>query len=320
MKLCCLCPLDSTEDIVPVGKRDDGDDGDEQQLYAHVLCANSIPECWVAPVDEDDEASPLEVKGYWNINKSRWALKCTLCTTPALSKAGCCAQCTFGNCARAVHPSCAAMDASGWFMDMLDEDEADKVEMRGRFAAQSTKAKGRKSSSSKSAQESSVDTPSGEAGSERMVILCRAHNPITRAKDRLRKSLALRESIKHLQSGSQIKVRYSGGGKYETRLLELRDGGGDQQVPDGLTTLQQGVALVEGPPERTVSWDQIVMPKDVQDQAVKKVSTVLDSIERDMVKVEGEADASAATDASLLDVLARRAIENLDQAYRGHLC
>lgn len=312
-KLCSICPLDSTEDIVPVGECPPGEDA----VYAHALCANSIPECWVAPQDENDDDSPLEVKGYWNIAKARWSLKCTLCTTPQLAKGGCCAQCTFGNCAKAVHPSCAAMETSGWFMDMLNEDEADRLEARGKYAVKKTGKSGKGKASASSASASSNPQQGEIADSERMVILCRSHNPISRAKDRLRKGLVLRESIKRIPPRSAVKARYTDAAAPEALyyLQGLRDFSASDSANAIESQLGRGEALLtshDGGASVVVPWDEIVISKEIQDEASKVVAQSLDRLATSLVQ-----DAANPCDDLFVRTLAERTLHELDQTCVG---
>ncbi|PWN17896.1 JmjC-domain-containing protein [Microstroma glucosiphilum] len=252
---CVFCPSDLMEDLVPVPNRS----GKAQPLlYAHRFCACSIPETWVAPSIKDP-GSRDEVQGYENITKARWTLKCAACPTPELAKQGCCVQCTFGNCSKAVHPTCATMESTGWMYDYYPTDEADKLEGKGRYASKGKKGKGSKAAASASVERTpavsepptsptSSEKPDAEAD-DRLVILCRSHNPQARNTDSARKAVFLKECANRLAVGSPIQIK-SSGGIWESTVVALGDG--EVVVVDGVRGSQMAVR-----------WDKIVFPAGI---------------------------------------------------------
>jgi len=143
-----------------------------------------------------------------------------------LSKYGCSIQCTSGKCSKAAHPTCAenGHDGSstsgrgdnGWLVDFVDGDEADRLEARGRYCS---KGKGKGKANGKSTP--SAQSPDGDASedavpasgdSERLVVLCRAHNPRYRLREQQRRLAQLYASVRALSLGDEIKVKVSGAG------------------------------------------------------------------------------------------------------------
>lgn len=191
---CLFCPQDTSVALVDVPN------GDVRAMQAraaarkslaaawrpvrvHHLCACFIPETWV-----DAHGAP-HVRGTANIDPARWALKCQVCGPQAQSRYGAKIQCTKGRCPRAAHVSCALDEPSGWFMDICAHDVADRLE--GASAARD--------------------------GEERLVVLCRAHNPLRLAQAAAERDDALRAHMESLPVGSVVDVR-SRGGVWTTRL------------------------------------------------------------------------------------------------------
>lgn len=265
---CVFCPSSLAADTVPIPAQDGG----PSELAAHRFCANSVPECWVAPADESNDNSPDEVKGFYTIAKARWGLKCSVCP-PALAKYGCSIQCTYGTCTKAAHPTCAAHDASGWMMDMLSANEADKLEGRGAYGKSKKggpkkKAAGSGPSSDDSSQPSSdpvmpesssapeASTSSSDSNApERMVVLCRGHNPSAKQAEQLRRARHLRECALRLLPGSRIKVK-SNGGIWETTLIALKMASNDLAEGDALVDDAKG-------PRRVIKWSRIVFDNEI---------------------------------------------------------
>lgn len=290
---CVFCPSLSAEDVVnippeqPTSENEKADSvSPPRSLQAHRFCANSIPECWVQC---EADTGRDEVRGYYTIAKARWNLKCSICS-PASARYGCAVQCTFGNCAKAAHPTCAAHEASGWMMDMLTSVEADRLEARGAFGTKSKKAKknagvsliesandadatsgaavtnplplGHELDESRSAYEVAVKSEQevsavfgAPSSSERMVVLCRGHNPAAKQAKQMRKTRHLRECALRLRPGSRIKVK-TNGGIWETTLIALKD------APNAMS---EGEALVDDAkgPRRVIKWSRIVFPPDI---------------------------------------------------------
>ena len=142
---------------------------------AHRLCACFLPETWV------DASS--QVQGAATIERSRWTLKCQVCTDPADRLHGAKIQCTKGRCVHAVHVSCALNETSGWLLDICARETADQLE----------------------GVRSSLDAPE-----ERAVVLCRAHNPHRRAIDMQRRHEAVRDKLRALAFPMPVRIKMQG--------------------------------------------------------------------------------------------------------------
>lgn len=151
-------------------------------LQAHRLCASFIPETWVSDHDT--------VQGAEHIERARWALKCAVCKHPRDAKHGAKIQCTKGRCPRAVHVGCALDDRSGWFLDFLEKDAADRFE-----------------------------GCAGSAG-ERLVVLCRAHNPLRKEQETARREDERLAVLRALAPGADVRIK-TGSGTWTTRLHSL---------------------------------------------------------------------------------------------------
>jgi hypothetical protein len=151
------------------------------------------------------------------------------------------------------------MESTGWLYDYYPTDEADKLEGKGRYAS-----KGKKGKSSKAAASASVERtpavsepPTSPMSSEkpdnevddRLVILCRSHNPLARNSDSARKAIFLKECANRLVVGSTIQIK-SSGGIWESTVVALGDG--EVVVVDGT----RGSHM-------PVKWDKIVFPAEI---------------------------------------------------------
>ena len=183
---CIFCPHDTSLDtLVPVPaeacaalERTNAKkslSASASPYMAHRLCACFLPETWV------DASS--QVQGAATIERSRWTLKCQVCTDPADRLHGAKIQCTKGRCVHAVHVSCALNETSGWLLDICARETADQLE-------------GVRSSS--------------DAPEERAVVLCRAHNPHRRAIDMQRRHEALRDKLRALAFPMPVRIKMQG--------------------------------------------------------------------------------------------------------------
>ena len=183
---CIFCPHDTSLDtLVPVPaeacaalERTNAKkslSASASPYMAHRLCACFLPETWV------DASS--QVQGAATIERSRWTLKCQVCTDPADRLHGAKIQCTKGRCVHAVHVSCALNDTSGWLLDICARETADQLE-------------GVRSSS--------------DAPEERAVVLCRAHNPHRRAIDMQRRHEAVRDKLRALAFPMPVRIKMQG--------------------------------------------------------------------------------------------------------------
>ena len=183
---CIFCPHDTSLDtLVPVPaeacaalERTNAKkslSASASPYMAHRLCACFLPETWV------DASS--QVQGAATIERSRWTLKCQVCTDPADRLHGAKIQCTKGRCVHAVHVSCALNETSGWLLDICARETADQLE-------------GIRSSS--------------DAPEERAVVLCRAHNPHRRAIDMQRRHEAVRDKLRALAFPMPVRIKMQG--------------------------------------------------------------------------------------------------------------
>ena len=183
---CIFCPHDTSLDtLVPVPaeacaalERTNAKkslSASASPYTAHRLCACFLPETWV------DASS--QVQGAATIERSRWTLKCQVCTDPADRLHGAKIQCTKGRCVHAVHVSCALNETSGWLLDICARDTADQLE-------------GIRSSS--------------DAPEERAVVLCRAHNPHRRAIEMQRRHEAVRDKLRALTFPMPVRIKMQG--------------------------------------------------------------------------------------------------------------
>ncbi|KAH7320507.1 JmjC domain, hydroxylase-domain-containing protein [Rhizoctonia solani] len=109
---CFLCASETTEGLLPVRKssgeipspvrRGMAAGQTLEALRVHELCAEAIPETWVALI-----GGQKYVCGVEKIVKDRWTLKCSLCTKTASHTHGAKIQCAKGRCSKAFHVSCA---------------------------------------------------------------------------------------------------------------------------------------------------------------------------------------------------------------------
>lgn len=185
------------------------------RLSAHGLCASFIPETWV----EDGE-----IKGAETVDKARWALKCVACTDQNSARHGAKIQCTKGKCPRAAHVSCALYEPSGWFVDICEGPDADRLE------------------GVKNAVESD----------ERIVVLCRLHNPLWQAAEAERRSNEHWNRLHEMKPGAWVRVK-SGGGVWNTRLLSFDDDA-LQIVVDSAPEAAQPLDTAEGV---RVPWEKV---------------------------------------------------------------
>lgn len=219
---CVFCPSTDHENLVPIpldaastltraaASRKTVEHCEAQALHAHRLCASFIPETWVTGAGKQ-----ALVQGADAIEAARWALKCQACADAQQAKHGAKIQCTKGKCPRAVHVSCALNEAHGWFIDYCEESVADQLEGAGRRSngtAQSTStsqvANGSPGADGEPAAPEQADDDA--AVEERLVVLCRTHNPLWQEQEALRRYEALRTRAASLIPGTWIHVKVGG--------------------------------------------------------------------------------------------------------------
>ncbi|KAN0062932.1 hypothetical protein ACQY0O_004753 [Thecaphora frezii] len=238
---CVFCPSPIRDDLVRIPDLADAGGTRAKQLagkFAHRLCASFIPETWVGRSTNGKHDIVCGVDG---IEKARYSLKCQICPTPALQKMGAKIQCTRGRCPKSVHVSCALIEEHGWFIDVCPRDVADRLEAKNESVSKGSKK--RKKSAADADADADADTAAdeqivqrqdeGEADDERLVVLCRSHNPLFKQAEEARKAEELRERILELPLPSIIKIK-SSGGVFEATMTEVRD------LPDG-----QGEVIID---------------------------------------------------------------------------
>ncbi|WFD03226.1 hypothetical protein MOBT1_001915 [Malassezia obtusa] len=153
-------------------------------LHAHELCAAFIPETYLGAAG---------VQGAADIERARWQLKCQLCRDAEAARHGAKIQCTKGKCPRAAHVGCALEEDSGWLLDMVPE--ADAARLEGRKAGDG-------------------------ASAERLVVLCRTHNPRRQEAEAARRDAQLVAAVEALEMGAWVRVK-AGRGVWASRVRAL---------------------------------------------------------------------------------------------------
>ncbi|EPQ27285.1 uncharacterized protein PFL1_05208 [Pseudozyma flocculosa PF-1] len=250
---CVFCPSQIRDDLVRIPDTVEATGPRGKPLvgkFAHRLCASFIPETWVGRSDDGKHDIVCGVDG---IEKARYSLKCQICPTPALQKMGAKIQCTRGRCPKSVHVSCALIEEHGWFIDVCTAEVADRLEAKDGVANGPGKASKKKRKGAPSSEPSSESQPHQQSehgprdDEERLVVLCRSHNPLFKQAEEARKAEELRDRILELPIPSVIKIK-SSGGVFEATMTEVRD------LPDG-----QGEVVIDdqGRP-RSVKFGRIL--------------------------------------------------------------
>ncbi|GAK67152.1 jmjC-domain-containing protein [Moesziomyces antarcticus] len=223
---CVFCPANVSNDLVPTPAHIDSTNAKLKAMaarHAHRLCASFIPETWVGKHAKADVVCGID-----GIDKARFSLKCQICPNPNLQKLYPKIQCTRGKCPRAAHVSCALVEDHGWFVDLCPTDTADRLE-------------GKKVSAKPQAQQAQGTADD----SERLVVLCRTHNPLFREAEEARKADELRERIHSLPVPSMVKIKTSGG-MFQALMVEVCEDDDEIVIED------------EGRPSR-VKFQQIIL-------------------------------------------------------------
>ncbi|PWY99266.1 JmjC-domain-containing protein, partial [Testicularia cyperi] len=177
--------------------------------HAHRLCASFVPETWVGKQGKTEVVSGIE-----GIDKARFSLKCQICPDANLQKLYPKIQCTRGKCARSAHVSCALVETHGWFIDVCPIDVADRLEAKKGPATSMAAPDG---------AEPDVPADDGEdEGGERLVVLCRTHNPLFREAEEARRAEELRDRISSLPLPSTIRIKTSGG-MFEALMVDVHE-------------------------------------------------------------------------------------------------
>lgn len=230
---CVFCPANVHTDLVPTPAEIGSTVPKLRAMagrHAHRLCASFIPETWVGKQGKADAVCGIE-----GIDKARFSLKCQICPNPALQKLYPKIQCTRGKCPRSAHVSCALVEENGWFVDLCTGETADRLE----------------------GNKAPAKAPQGDGleEGERLVVLCKTHNPLFREAEEARKADELRERIHSLPIPSMVKVKTSGG-MFQALMVEVREDEDEIVIAD------------EGRPS-TVKFQQIILDSPVEASPVK---------------------------------------------------
>ncbi|UTT88740.1 hypothetical protein NDA17_006631 [Ustilago hordei] len=203
--------------------------------HAHRLCASFVPETWVGKQGKADVVCGIE-----GIDKARFSLKCQICSNTNLQKLYPKIQCTRGKCPRSAHVSCALVEDNGWFVDVVAGETADRLESKKEVPA------------------AKVHQTDGLEDGERLVVLCKTHNPLFREAEEARKAEALRERIYALPCPGMVKIRTSGG-MFQALMVEVREDEDEIIIQD------------EGRPS-AVKFQQIILDSPSETPPVKEES------------------------------------------------
>lgn len=240
---CVFCPADVHTDLVATPAEIESTNSKLKAMssrYAHRLCASFVPETWVGKQGKAEVVCGIE-----GIDKARFSLKCQICPNPTLQKLYPKIQCTRGKCPRSAHVSCALVEENGWFVDLCPSETADRLE-------------GKKTSTANPAQQ-----PDGHEDGDRLVVLCKTHNPLFREAEEARKAEELRERIYALPIPSMVKIKTSGG-MFQALMVEIHEDQDEIVIED------------EGRPS-TVKFQQIILEDPIkQEQQTVAIPTVND--------------------------------------------
>ncbi|KDE06267.1 hypothetical protein MVLG_03426 [Microbotryum lychnidis-dioicae p1A1 Lamole] len=236
---CALCPERSTEGLVKIGEPA------QFKMLAHRVCVMFTPATWIETVPEMGEEV---VRGFLDIEKARWKLKCQLCE----EKHGTKVQCTKGKCPKAMHVTCGLRLDSGAFLDatvggvsMLDLNRVEGASPKPKLMdnkplepvvtidasamavdvqpAPAAPVDASVTSTSESAPASTSDTAPmpapalapptiiEESNDIRLTILCRQHNPAWQKLEIERKYEDLKARVAALPENLRLQVKTNNG-------------------------------------------------------------------------------------------------------------
>ncbi|SPO31183.1 related to RPH1 - Transcriptional repressor of PHR1 [Ustilago trichophora] len=231
---CVFCPANVHVDLVPTPADIPSTNPKLKAMadrHAHRLCASFVPETWVGKQGKAEVVCGIE-----GIDKARFSLKCQICPNPALQKLYPKIQCTRGKCPRSAHVSCALVEDNGWFVDVCPGETADRLE-------------GKKTPTN-------TQQADGLEDGERLVVLCKTHNPLFREAEEARKADELRERIHSLPIPSMVKIKTSGG-MFQALMVDVSEEVDEITIED------------EGRPS-TVKFQQIILDSPAEEVAVKE--------------------------------------------------
>ena len=232
---CVFCPANVRTDLVATPTEIDSTNPKLKAMsgrHAHRLCASFVPETWVGK-----QGKAEMVCGIDGIDKARFSLKCQICPNQTLSKLYPKIQCTRGKCPRSAHVSCALVEQHGWFVDVCPGETADRLE-------------------GKKASAASAPQTDGLEDGERLVVLCKTHNPLFREAEEARKAEELRERIYALPIPGMVKIK-TPGGMFQALMVEIREDEDEIVIED------------EGRPS-TVKFQQIILDSPSAADEVKE--------------------------------------------------
>ncbi|CDS02315.1 hypothetical protein [Sporisorium scitamineum] len=232
---CVFCPADVHTDLVATPAAIESTNSKLTAMagrHAHRLCASFVPETWVGKQGKAEVVCGIE-----GIDKARFSLKCQICPNLSLQKLYLKIQCTRGKCPRSAHVSCALVEEHGWFVDVLPAETADRLE-------------------GKKTPTASVPQTDGLEDGERLVVLCKTHNPLFKEAEEARKAEELRERIYALPIPSMVKIK-TPGGMFQALMVEIHDEEDEIVIED------------EGRPS-TIKFQQIILDSPAAVDEVKQ--------------------------------------------------
>uniref|UniRef100_V5EXL3 [Histone H3]-trimethyl-L-lysine(9) demethylase n=2 Tax=Kalmanozyma brasiliensis (strain GHG001) TaxID=1365824 RepID=V5EXL3_KALBG len=235
---CVFCPANVHTDLVATPAEVDSTNSKLKAMsgrHAHRLCASFVPETWVGRQGKAEVVCGIE-----GIDKARFSLKCQICPSPTLQKLYPKIQCTRGKCPRSAHVSCALVEEHGWFVDVCPGETADRLE-------------GKKTPTG-------AQQTDGLEDGERLVVLCKTHNPLFREAEEARKAEELRERVYALPIPSMVRIRTSGG-MFQALMVEIREDEDEIVIED------------EGRPS-TVKFQQIIFESPGADEVKEEPQAV----------------------------------------------
>nr|CDI55926.1 related to RPH1-Transcriptional repressor of PHR1 [Melanopsichium pennsylvanicum 4] len=254
---CVFCPANVHADLVPTPDDIPSTNPKLKAMasrHAHRLCASFVPETWVGQHAKADVVCGIE-----GIDKARFSLKCQICPNASLQKLYPKIQCTRGKCPRSAHVSCALVEENGWFVDVCPGETADRLE--GKRMPATTQ-----------------HTDVSEDG-ERLVVLCKTHNPLFREAEEARKADELRERIHSLPVPSMVKIR-TPSGMFQALMVEISEG-------------EDGIVIEDEGRPSTVKFQQIIFDSPNDSDAVKDELQPISIASTEVpTAAEGSADAA----------------------------
>ncbi|KNE65511.1 hypothetical protein AMAG_11129 [Allomyces macrogynus ATCC 38327] len=115
---CQFCPVvDANLPLVPLASDRPDRVGVGLPRTLHLMCAQAMPEVWLAPRDEGGAEGEVVAHGVAWVNRDRFVKKCDVCKRVN----GACIQCV--ECARYVHAACTLAE-KGWIWRDATEETA----------------------------------------------------------------------------------------------------------------------------------------------------------------------------------------------------